>query len=195
MDHKQIKLWALYPYYPNRTTYNRTASGSARYDACEKHLVGGVYAITYPGQGLVFSCLHATWTIRGGSLFGVTLAVAENAVLAADILLSDILAGKVTKSNDIQAFLQSLHACVVAGMDSSWQALDKLCDLELGHFKKAPERSILVLLNKILLLLKSLRESCNKCCKKWELHFPFSLKLEGKINGTCTGRKRKKFSK
>ncbi|KAH6251338.1 hypothetical protein HBI40_253380, partial [Parastagonospora nodorum] len=148
-------LWSLYPYYPNQAAYERTANSSARYSACEKELVGGLYALTYPGQGLVFRCLHATWTVRGGSLFGTTVAVAENAVMAAEILWSDVLAGKVTSTSDMEPFLKSLHAAAVAGMEDFWQqALSKLCNLELRHFseKKLP-KTMLDLVGQIRLQL------------------------------------------
>jgi hypothetical protein len=99
--------------------------------------VGGLYALAYPGQGLVFRCLHATWTIRGGSLFRSTVSIVEGAVTAAEILWSDVLAGKVTSACDMEPSLKSLYAAVVVGIEDFWQqALSKLCDLELRHFSE-----------------------------------------------------------
>jgi hypothetical protein len=182
MDHQQIKLWVLYPYYPNKAAYEKTANSGSRYPACEKELVGGLYALTYPGQGLVFRCLHATLTLRGGSLFGTTVAVAENAVMAAEILLSDVLAGKVTSISDMDPFLKSLHAAAVAGMEDFWQqALSKLCDLDLKHFtdKKLPQILLDLVEKTRLQLIQRLTGVCQQCNKTWEMHLPFTLKLKG----------------
>jgi hypothetical protein len=182
MDHQQIKLWSLYPYHPNKTAYERTATSSARYPACEKELVGGLYALTYPGQGLVFRCLHATWTIRGGSLFGTTIPIAEGAVTAAEILWSDVLTGKVTSASDMEPFLKSLHAAAVAGMEDFWQqALNKLCNLELRHFsEKKLQKTMLDLVEQIRLrLIQRLTGVCQRCDRTWEMHLPFTLKLRG----------------
>jgi hypothetical protein len=136
MDHQQIKLW----HYTHNTPTKLLTKGQppvARYPACEKELVGGLYALAYPGQGLVFRCLHATWTIRGGSLFRSTVSIVEGAVTAAEILWSDVLAGKVTSACDMEPFLKGLHAAAVAGIEDFWQqALSKLCDLELRHFSE-----------------------------------------------------------
>jgi hypothetical protein len=192
MDHQQIKLWSLYPYHPNKTAYERTATSSARYPACEKELVGGLYALTYPGQGLVFRCLHATWTIRGGSLFGTTIAVAESAVMAAEILWSDVLAGKVTSTSDMDPFLKSLHAAAVAGMEDFWQqALSKLCNLKLRHFsEKNLQKTMLDLVEQIRLqLLPRLTGVCQQCDNTWKMHLPFTLKLRGIESGRRSSKK------
>jgi hypothetical protein len=192
MDHQQIKLWSLYPYHPNKTAYGSTANSGARYPACEKELVGGPYALAFPGQGLVFRCLHATWTIRGGSLFGTTVAVAENAVMAAEILWSDVLAGKVTSTSDMEPFLKSLRAAAVAGMEHLWQqALSKLCNLELKHFsEKKLQKTTLDLMEQIRLLLdQRLTEVCQQCDKMWEMHIPFTLKLRSAGSGRRSSKK------
>jgi hypothetical protein len=192
MDHQQIKLWSLYPYHPNQTAYDRTANSGARYPACEKELVGGLYALTFPGQGLIFRCLHATWTIRGGSLFGTTVAVAENAVMAAEILWSDVLAGKVTSTSDMEPFLKSLRAAAVAGREDFWQqALSKLCNLELKHFSEQKlQKTILDLMEQIrLLLIQRLTEVCQECDRTWEMHIPFTLRLRGAGSGRRSSKK------
>jgi hypothetical protein len=180
MDHSQIKFWSLYPYHPNKTVYERTANSSARYPSCEEELTDGLYALTYPGQGLVFKCLHATWTICGGSLFGVNVAIAECAVMAAEILRSDLLTGKATSIGDMEPFLKSLHAALVASMEDAWQqALGTLCDLTLGHFReKKFQTRIRSLIGKTqLLLCQRLTEVCGKCDKAWEMHVPFVFRV------------------
>jgi hypothetical protein len=192
MDHQQIKLWLLYPYHPNKTAYEKTVLSSARYPACEKELVGGLYALTYPGQGLVFRCLHATWTIRGGSLFGVTVPIAEGAVMAAEILYSDVLAGMVTSTSDMEPFLKSLHAAAVADVEDLWQqALSKLCNLEWRSFsEKRLQKTMLDLVEQTRLqLLGKLTGVCRQCDKTWEMHLPFSLKNRGIENGNRSSKK------
>jgi hypothetical protein len=193
MDHCQIKFWSLYPYYPNKAVYERTANHSARYPICEEHLVGGVYALTYPGQGLVFSCLHATWTLRGGSLFGINLAVAECAVMAADILLSDLITGKVTSTISMEPFLKSLHAAIVADMRESYQnALGKFCNVQFELLRRRKLSSkIQDLVEKMRLQLSQRKtEDCQQCGKTWDMHFPFPLLQSERTISTNGLRKR-----
>lgn len=191
MDHSQTKFWSLYPYHLNKAAYGKSANSSTRYTQCEKHLMGGLYALTYPGQGLVFSCLNATLTLCGGSLFGINVAVAECAIMAAEILRSDLLTGTATSTADVEPFLKSLHAALVADMEDSWQrALLTICSIELKHFRKQKfQMKTSSLVEKVRLqLCQRMPEVCQKCGRQWKMHFPFVSEHEETASGRRSQR-------
>jgi hypothetical protein len=183
MDKTGTKLWALYPWQQNNEAYRRTTNSIARYSECEKELVGGVYVLTLPGEAIKLppGCLHWTFTVRSGSLFGSTFAAGEGAVIAAEILKHDILTDGVTSLSHMQPFLQCLHAAVIARMKDWRIALGTLCDINSSHFNgKKREKVMLDIIKKIRLCLsQELSEPCQRCKKMVGTHFPLSLGLSG----------------
>jgi hypothetical protein len=196
MDDRQIKLWVLYPWHPNTAAFKKTSNSSARYPACEKELVGGCFALTLPGEGLKLppGCLHATFTIRGGSLLGSTFSVAEGVAVCAEILKIDALMGNMTSQDHLTPFIQSLHAAVVAELEVTWRtALEQLCDISSSQFRdKKRDKDVAALVRRIRLHLSTkITESCQHCEKSIGEHFPLTLSPSAHVTRRSAARSRK----